>query len=473
MRSRKTEILLYGFLAAAGLVFFFLIGEKGYLMGGDSELYINFAHYSGVNPVYPLFIQLCRLIFGNAFYLDAAAAVQGLLALVCCMIFVRFLDKRFRLSVFDVGMLFLFSLMPYAIELPGYVISHELMTEGLSYPLFYIYVIFLLKAVYDRSQKDTMISLGGAIFLALIRPQMQILFAVSAIVFLYVSWTKKGKTAWRQTVLHCLKVITAIGLILVTGMMAVSVIGGWYESYFFGGHAQDSSNYTIQARVLYASDEDDDRLFEDEDLRRIYQETYATMKEMDCTYHTMPENLWTWKSIVGCSAQNSRIVQANVETYLREEVGLIKEIEIEQTKNKICGEMTDILLKDNWPRYLYQTLRLMPSSLIACVLFQKESIYLLCHIGTAILYLMAAVLIIAFYKNKHLDSKKAELLFLVTGTAVVNATASNLILFGLQRYMVYTYGMFYIAMYLAVCELWKNREEVFKKHENASDHSGL
>ena len=53
-------------------------------------------------------------------------------------------------------------------------------------------------------------------------------------------------------------------------------------------------------------------------------------------------------------------------------------------------------------------------------------------------------------------------MLLIIGTAAVNVIASNLILFGLQRYMVYTYGLFYMGMFLIVAELWKKRVEVFK-----------
>ena len=55
---------IYLCIALLGGAFFWLLGENGYVMGGDSELYINFGHYSGVQPLYPLFIQICRKCFG-------------------------------------------------------------------------------------------------------------------------------------------------------------------------------------------------------------------------------------------------------------------------------------------------------------------------------------------------------------------------------------------------------------------------
>ena len=110
---------IYLCIVLLGGAFFWLLGENGYVMGGDSELYINFGHYSGVQPLYPLFIQICRKCFGNGIYLDAVSFIQGGLALVGCICLVRFLDKSFRLENGSVVVLFLFSLMPYAIEIPG------------------------------------------------------------------------------------------------------------------------------------------------------------------------------------------------------------------------------------------------------------------------------------------------------------------------------------------------------------------
>ena len=86
---------IYLCIALLGGAFFWLLGENGYVMGGDSELYINFGHYSGVQPLYPLFIQICRKCFGNGIYLDAVSFIQGGLALAGCIVWYVFWIKAF------------------------------------------------------------------------------------------------------------------------------------------------------------------------------------------------------------------------------------------------------------------------------------------------------------------------------------------------------------------------------------------
>ena len=75
-----------------------------------------------------------------------------------------------------------------------------------------------------------------------------------------------------------------------------------------------------------------------------------------------------------------------------------------------------------------------------------------------------------------MDTRKAELMLLNIGTAAVKVITSNRILFGLQRYMIYmiyTYGLFYMGMFLIMAELWKKRAEVFGKHESSDNSSSV
>ena len=92
---------------------------------------------------------------------------------------------------------------------------------------------------------------------------------------------------------------------------------------------------------------------------------------------------------------------------MEQEKGLTEDIEVEQTKNKICGEMADILLRHNWPEYLMTSLMLMPSGFVASVLFQGEGFHILCHIGTVVLYLAAIFSIILFYRKKEFGYKES------------------------------------------------------------------
>lgn len=61
------------------------------------------------------------------------------------------------------------------------------------------------------------------------------------------------------------------------------------------------------------------------------------------------------------------------------------------------------------------------------------------------------------YKDVRARKEEAEMMALVLGTNVVSVTAISLVFFGQQRYLVYTFGPFYIALYLLLRQLWRVR----------------
>ena len=61
------------------------------------------------------------------------------------------------------------------------------------------------------------------------------------------------------------------------------------------------------------------------------------------------------------------------------------------------------------------------------------------------------------FADKKADEKCAEFMALVLGSNVVMVIVISLVFFGQQRYLVYNFGVFYIAYYLLLRELWNCR----------------
>lgn len=59
------------------------------------------------------------------------------------------------------------------------------------------------------------------------------------------------------------------------------------------------------------------------------------------------------------------------------------------------------------------------------------------------------------YADKKADNKYAEFMAVVIGSNVVMVVIISLVFFGQQRYLVYNFGIFYIAYYLLLRALWK------------------
>jgi hypothetical protein len=115
------------------------------------------------------------------------------------------------------------------------------------------------------------------------------------------------------------------------------------------------------------------------------------------------------------------------------------------------------LLKAHFGRFLYHSLMLLPSAFVCTVFFQIAPIYGLCHLITLFLYVTAVALIIWGYRAKSVDNRYADFMAVVLVTNVVMVVIISLVFFGQQRYLVYSFGIFYVAYGLLLQQLWRHR----------------
>ena len=144
-----------------------------YVYGGDTEAYyLNFHHHIGVAPGYPLFIHVLQLIFGDNLYLHMIAVLQIILLTFSVFWLVYTVDQLFDLKWWELLFIWGFSMLPFAMLLPEDPVGHELMTESLTYPLFYLFIAETVKAVIKKNRKYFIASFIISALLMWIRPQM-------------------------------------------------------------------------------------------------------------------------------------------------------------------------------------------------------------------------------------------------------------------------------------------------------------
>lgn len=102
---------------------------------------------------------------------------------------------------------------------------------------------------------------------------------------------------------------------------------------------------------------------------------------------------------------------------------------------------------------------------MASLFYQKLSIYVICMVITALLFLTGIYFAISFRSNKRL---KKEYGYLVTVGAVILifVVVISMVFFPLQRYLIYFQGMYYISLFLCLrkTEIYKNVREKFGKY---------
>ena len=533
MEKGKRFLTKYGFqilLFAAVLAFFLLAGHEGPVLFDDSGSYIRIRWHEGVMPVYPLFLLANQCLFGNASYLWAVIIEQALLASFSVVFLEETLRKQFGLHPIEGILLCVPALYPYTIEMPGAVMTQTILTEGIAYSLFYLFLIVLLKAVWKKSY----VQLAGAFFMTLllsaVRSQMQILFGVCGIVFLYLVCKRRHGKGKRQGLLRfCIGFAGCAAVSLSGVLLVLGIVRGYHEMlltdhslYLFGLKVQHPEIYEIvveerrqaeaaqaagttaqdaqsaaeenqgtgqevQAEVetslleknfstsqyltlifsrgMYEADYEDAELFEDPVLKGLYLALYDAVDAQEERYAYAQEGLWMWKDIVGGIGKIGGICFMTPSEYYVEHAPEL--IESEQFSDIRAGHLQTVgltLIRAHLGRVLYHALMMLPQAFICTVFFQYAPLYLLCHLVTAFLYLTALGLMIWGYADKRTRKEGAEMMALILGTNVVMVLIISLVFFGQQRYLVYTFGPFYMAYYLLLVQLWRVRlRELFRK----------
>ena len=503
LNMRQKNRLFYGSLVLLALFVFLCIGSREPVLFDDSGSYMRVERFEGVMPFYPLFLFLNQWLFGTEKYLELVIVEQAIFSTVCVIFFVREIKNKFFLRYAEGYFVFLLTLFPFTTELPRAMMTQAVLTEGLAYASFYLLMLFLLRAVWEKRGRWVAVSYVMVFLLTMLRSQLQILFGVCGVVFLYVMW-KKGSTGRRRL---------AGFLIGLVGCMLISLSGIWisartvaeyhdlisnnmrvnmlvmkvqdpeyYEEFSMsedGGSKEreqieaaiqerqekkradnrpiNTSQYTslILSRGMYEADEGDVWLFEDEMVRGLYEVLYEAVDRERQRYAYEQRGLWMWRDIVGGIGQAGKTCLSAGVPYYREHYPEIYESdEFNEVWNHSLQTIGIKLLQAHFSRFLYHTIMLLPQAFICTVFFQIAPIYLLCHLVTLVLYLSAAALMVWGYVDRRVPESCAEFMALVLGTNLVLVLVISLVFFGQQRYLVYAFGMFYIAYYVLLRKLW-------------------
>lgn len=488
-KSRIANLLFYLSLVLIAMAAFLLLGADGYVLFDDSGSYINMERYmEGVMPVYPLFLRLNRALFGEADYLYAVVVEQAVFACVCMIVFTNVVRRQFDLKYWQCYCVFLLLLLPFTTDMPDAMTTQEILTEGVAYAAFYLFMVLFLKAAWTKHFRYVVFLFIVTLFLSALRSQLQILFGACGIIFFYMAlmrqWAEQRKSAAFRI------------LVGLAGCICISVVGIWCTSrvsityqkmigrYVHNlemieaqengtAQAEDSdaaeetqeesqggavaSQYTslIFARGMYEADYEDYLLFEDEQMQQLFLHLYDTAENNESLYMYAKPGLWMWKDIVGgIGASGNKCFQELAIFYNN-----IPEVAQRNDRSRIWHESAKtiglILLKAHWGRFLYHTLMMLPQAFICTVFFQIERIYLLCHLVTLFLYITAVALMIWAYADKKVDGAYGEFMASVLGINLIMIFVLSLVFFGQQRYLVYNFGIFYVIYFLLILQLWE------------------
>lgn len=464
-KEYTVEIII---LLAIGVVAYLFLGNEWYHIDGDSEWYLGLYNGEGVMPLYQLFLYLIRILVGNDYILYAAPLFQSIIAMMCTMVFSIFVQRIFRLKLLELILIYLLCMAPFLIYLPDFGVTHNIMTEGVSYSLFYLFFVCILNAIYNRNLLSYVWLFVITQFMALTRSQLIITILFSGLVCSFMFLKNINNHFWHHKIKRIIGASgvfllwMAIGLVSVFGIRKLyfeivsDIKSGEVEQVATINHVSIDEkvikrislsgqfNTSLKIKSYYEANREDVNLFSEDYEKELFLMIYDALDEHEYLHDYARKDLYVW---IDYTQDRIPIVEREVvNEYIAQHPGVVP-----NGNNTIGTKFAYTLLKKHWPQILKHSARIMLMSVVASVFFQIEPIYLLCHFIAIFLYLL---LIVGTIIIKKMNDMIYKFSLSVLGFEIVLIVLTNLMLNGVQRYVVYGMGVFYIALYLIARELF-------------------
>ncbi len=450
INTRKKTIKSCCILAA--LLFFFLgmLAACGVGVYNDSEQYITMHIHR--EPLYPLFLAFFRQISGEG-YLTAAAAVQNILTAVGIWLFTSYVSDRFKLRLWEEIAIVLLQLVPHLMT--RYVsalhifLENSVMSEALCIPLFYFFIYFLLRMVFEGDARDRVLALVFAFLLSMTRGQMMTTLLVWMTVTMIQVLFKK-----RYRALFVIAIVTAgiFGLRSLT----VHVYNYGVTGYFMGNTYGQVNTLT---NVIYACDEEDGEVFEEGSLEREFFDRFyaeadalqANYKYGGDTFAQRAEHLEEYHDLL-----KFQVLEADMSAYFFG-LGKVDYYQQSSMSDELAGRMLKKLLPACFGQWLYDYILLCTYGLIRSI----AVVHPLINWAAFVLYGIAVAL--AAWQLRRGKSKDAPWMMGVALLFIAaNAGATSITIMCLSRYMIYGFSLFYTALYVLLRECVTS---VIKQHK--------
>lgn len=451
--TEEKEAISVFIMVSIGILVYFFLGEWIFLED-DSYTYMKLRLGGGVMPVYPLLLMLMQKILGLEHYLSGMVVLQSGLAILCTLFFTLTLQKMIKFKNIERIPIFILCMLPYMIDIPAVGMTHYILTEGISYSLFYIYFSFVLMTVWTNKYIWFILNYLAAFLLAFTRSQLIIVFIFSGVLFTAVCFRRAQNSIKKRVCAVFAGTFLAL-IMMLGGYKAVYGICGILESKQeepvekkadVGKASVDSRSTDNQLTALilirgfWEADEDDVELFEDEMMRFIFKEAYKIAKENGHLYSEKEDKF----DIAGdlCNGfMVSKIEKAIVE-YDKQFPGMR-----DRTYDDILREMGITIILHHFVRFAVHAVILMIPSFINSIFFRKAGLEFMCGIIVLILYMIAAgKCCINLRKKENQYITEGMIAVLVFNVILVGVI--NVIFVGHQRYVVYAMGIFHVFMYL-------------------------
>lgn len=463
IKNRKTKAVVLNILMILiGIIILDIPFGLEPVIFDDSPAYLARQVVIGVVPGYPLFLSINRAVFGEMHYLQVVAVWQIVINLSASILLIRCLRKKFELNLFESIMFFILSFVPHAVFMPESMSSRMIVTEALAFPLFYILVICMLKAVWERKIKYGIAGLVIAVLLSLVRTQMMLTLVIPVCVIFYLMMIRmksgqKDKFYFvkRAAIGICISLLLFIGAFCIYkqcnklfqyGLVIVNKTSqNEYESNsdvqqetaqeltsVSGQNIDAQGRGVFCSKMIVAAEYEDKELFEDQNISKLYEELYNGLLKKGLLLNSLDLDLLVADRVFG-----------QLDHVYRESQNIVREY---GQNGQVLIQIAETLFRKHPLRWLKSGFLQVPSGLISTVFFHKREFYWFSYLVTFFVYFVSFFSTIWAIKKKIPREAIEFMIFtILISFLFVFATATAFI--AQQRYVVYGFGIFYMALY--------------------------
>ena len=447
MKKNKIDYILY---AMPFVFYIFFAIYDGPIICDDTHTYLNMDIMR--EPLYPLFLRLFNIIFGNKIYLNIVVLVQGIImALALCYI-INELSKRFKLnSIFKISILIIFicvSLLSKYASKKNALFLNCIISEAITYPLYMFFICFLLSYLILKDNKYLLYSSITSFLLISTRKQMYVTLILIIIAIVYIAIVTKK---YKEFLIKMLIVFLCIfGGNKVFDFCYTKIINDVNVTH-------TSDNRFINTMIIYCGDESLSKFIEDYTVKNLYLDIIKECRK-EKVLKEYESGSWYEKSLhFSNSYDKVQQIVWNVERKYIQDNYDVSVAEREIIVDEYNDVIIDSLLFNNKLGLFDTIIKNFLFGLVITISAARPEFVIV----SIIIFIAYFILLIINILKKGFDNSVIFSL-LILSSIIINTAIVSIVIFCQTRYTIYNLGFFYVSMIILFNSLlneWRARNE--------------
>lgn len=446
-KERAVMLIIAVSVLSCGMFF-----SKGPIIYPDSSEYIAACKY--LPMFYPMFLHIFHSIFGES-YLYYVVVFQTVLAVWASVWLGEIISKLFGVKRVLFRYVILFILLgTFFVENMRLTDGIEtcnlwILTEGLSYPLFYFFVIASINLFRKHNISSFLWCLGLAAVLTLCRKQMLACFAMIVIYGLYFLIVR----------------IVNVKMVIICGILFISILGGTigiqdrYQSQ--GSMKQPFYLVANFSHLFFYAERGDAQFIDDENERQLFLEIYEEVREKKLHCDDAEKSIMGKGNAYLCNFNPIiDIACSHIYEYVKQ---------FDKSNEDEDAMVYDILecyidaLQNHKAERTISVIKQIPFVFAVAVAVYPESFaqnrlmgsfFLIYSVAVVCFYIM--LILYNLFKYKHM-TKEVTFASMILIYLIGSGLATTYMIRSMGRYMFYCCGLFYVAIIMLIRKNLSNK----------------